>query len=232
MKTLHFSFLQGLLIGSLFLLGSCRTLNLVELTPEDKNERLLPALHSEIDVSVLESMNVPATVSTTEFLSEDEEAMTDYPQKIQTVTEPRYLNQTSNDFLVLFNRDVQYNITNPVGEKKGSIVCRVAALNQDESGFALSFISACSFGLLNLVGFPFAMVSSSVDIDVAVYDEMDRLVSTYHAVGNAKVASAMYYGYQISSAVRLAKIKSFKKAMNKVKSQIDVDYDRLSIALK
>lgn len=232
MKPFYQHFKGFLLIASIVVLSSCRTLNLVELTPENRNNRLLPALNSEIDLSVVESMNLPSNVSTTEFVSDDSSFIDEYASVVRTVTEQVYWNPTSNDLLTLFNRDIKYNITEPYGEKKGTIVCRVAGINFDESGFGLSFISVCSFGLLNLVGLPFAMNDASVDIDVDIYDNKSELIGSYHAIGNARIASAMYYGYQVSSAKRLAKIKAFKRAMNDIKSQIEMDYNELSASLK
>lgn len=208
---------------------SCRTMNLAELTPSQQNIDLLPPLNAKMDLSLIENIDLASVISTTEFKTENESDAS--PSVIQTYTEPVFKSETTNDLKVLFDRDVKYNMTKIGGEKCGTIVCRVAAINTDDNSFALSFLSIGTFGLLNLVGFPFASIATSIDIDVELFDINNELVAAYHSIGKSRVYSAMYYGFEVDSAVRLSKIRAFKKAMNKVKAQIDQDFNTINAAL-
>jgi hypothetical protein len=87
--------------------------------------------------------------------------------------------------------------------------------------------SLLSFGAINLLGFPFAYEKASIDIDVEIYNLNNTLIGRYNGVGSDIKFSALYYGYDSQSALRLSRVRAFKKAMSEVKSKIAADYLRL-----
>jgi hypothetical protein len=214
-------------IGFVFLLTSCRTLDLKILSPVGSNTNLLPALETEIDVRVIEDHLSYNLTKTTSFgTEEDSEAV-----MLQTLSQNQPLSTTSNDFILLFERDVRNIITNPFGETKGKIVCNVAALNTDAGSYFFGLASAVTLGVLNLFGFPATNCSSSIDIEVELYNQQNELLAYYQAIGKARILSGLYYGYLTPSDLRAANIKAFKKAMNKIKKQIEADSNELLNAL-
>ncbi|MFA9391631.1 MAG: hypothetical protein ACERKD_17610 [Prolixibacteraceae bacterium] len=219
--------LLALLIGASI---SCRTLDFAELTPESRNSNLLPAMATEVNVDVLEGYFYGKTTSTTEFISQNESESNS--TIIQTIADDRPFSTTSNDFITIFERDVKQNISNPIGKRQGTMVCKIVALNSDMGGMGLAMISACTFGTLNLLGFPFSSNAASVDVEIEVYNKTDELIGSYQAVGRSRVFSALYYGYDPLSASRLSKIRAFKEALDKIKLQINADHDLLIQALK
>jgi hypothetical protein len=79
----------------------------------------------------------------------------------------------------------------------------------------------------NLFGMPMAKIISTVDVDVEIYTNNDRLIARYNASGINKSYSALYYGYKYSSLGRISGIKAFRMAMNDVKLKIESDKERL-----
>ena len=229
MKTI-FRFFPNLLalLFILLVFGSCRTLNLAELTPENRNEHLLPDLTPEVDVSIIEGRKAWSSTSRTEVISDNSPNST----IIETVTDSRPLTPASTDIITLFERDVNANIINPYGENKGQIVCKIVAYDANYYNSGLRVISTLTFGFFNLFGMPFDCKSASYDIEVNILNNEREKIGQYSAVGKAKVYSALFYGFDDASSIRLSRIRAFKNAMNKVKEQINCDYEQLNMALK
>ena len=231
MKTQTFNLCKWIgLFAFLFIVSSCRTLNLTELTSQNTNENLLPPLQTEVDVSIVEGNRMNTTTSTTEIFEEGE--VEKGQTIIHTVAKTKSLSVASNDYITLFERDVNSNITRGYGKAEGRIVCRIVAQNHDYGNGGLALLSVCSFGILNIFGMPYDANASSIDLDVFIYNKNDELIGRYNGVGKARILSAFYYGYAPYSATRLARIKAFKKAMDTIKMQIDRENARLVAALE
>jgi hypothetical protein len=210
----------------IFLFASCRTVNLSELNPQGRINPLLPALEVEFDMYSLEKnfpdrFNSQATYSSTSM---------EVTSQSFNITNVKSVDITSNDFITLFNREVKNNITNPYGEKKGKIVCRIAG-KDEKATYMLRLLSLFSFGTLNVLGMPYNINNNLIDIDVEILNNNNELIGLYSAMGKGKEISSLYYGHAYPSAIRYANIKAFKEAMADIKNQIEADHERIIAGL-
>lgn len=200
----------------------CRTINLAELNPQGKINPLLPALEVEFDMYSLEK-NFPDR-----FNSQTSITSTNMEVTSQSINISNIKNEdvTPNDFITLFNREVKNNITNPYGEKRGKIVCRIAGKDENPT-YILRLLSLISLGTLNILGMPFDINKNIIDIDVEISNNNNELIGRYNAMGKGKEISSLYYGNHYLRAKRYANIKAYKAAMTDIKKQIEADHNRL-----
>lgn len=200
---------------------SCRVLELNTLKPEGKNPQLLPPLETHFDMYSLERNYPDKMISQTDIrINEGDVISHDYDMiNIQSS------DVSTNDLLTVFQRDVKYNITNPYGEKKGLIACRIAG-KESRDNRVLLLLSALSLCTLNILGMPVSVEKIYLDIDVDIFNNNNELIGSYTASGKARNTSSLY-GYTKSAAVRKANIEAFKNAMNDIKEQINDDYSNL-----
>jgi hypothetical protein len=210
-----------LIIAIMFTNVSCRVLNLESLKPEGKNAQLLPALEAQFDLYSLEKNYPDKFISQTDVSFRSGETISHDIDMLNMQS----TDVSSNDLITLFERDVKYNITNPYGEKKGIIVCRIAG-KDSRSNRGLLLLSSLSLCTLNMLGMPFSIEKTFIDIDVDIYNNNNELVGMFSANGKGKKASSMY-GYNKESAERKANIDAFKEAMSGIKEQIEDDYSNL-----
>ena len=149
----------------------CRTMNLAELNPQGKIAPLLPALEVEFDIYSLEK-NFPDR-----FNSQTSITSTNMEVTSQSINISNIKNEdvTPNDFITLFNREVKNNITNPYGEKRGKIVCRIAGKDENPT-YILRLLSILSLGTLNILGMPFDINKNIIDIDVEIINNNDEQI--------------------------------------------------------
>jgi hypothetical protein len=188
------------LIFFILICASCSTMHVVDLRPDQRNCLSLPALDPVFDMVSLESM---------------------YPG----INSP---NPRAQDALTLFEREVKDCITNPYGESRGIIFCRIA---YGEKRFKSYFLSAILFHVPSLLGVPLAQANTFIDLDVEIYTSNNRLIARYNGIGYDKSYSGIYYGYKMSSLSRISGIKAFKMAFNDIKQQIAIDHEKLLIEL-
>lgn len=214
-----------LLFALLVSLSSCLTVNLSELKPsETKNKYLLPMLEPVIDMDNFESVYQANLRRTTTSIVKNSDNM-----EISTGNTPR--DERMDDAITIFRREVRANITEPFGDKKGTIVCRVAALNESSNALGFTILSVSTFYTLNLLGMPMGKSKTDLDVEVEIYTNSDKLIGVYSAQANAGKWISFYYGYTHSDAARLAHILAFKAAMADIASQIDTDSSRLAAEL-
>lgn len=211
-----------ILMGIMFLMTSCLTLNLKDLKPYPKIETLLPTLEPMIDEYSFESAyptGYNAGYQTTIEQVNDKEVV------VNSGFKPDF--SRKQDAITLFNREVKENITNPYGDVKGSIVCKIAGESSVLGGYGWAVLSGFTFFIPNLLGMPIGNYHTSLDLDVEIYNTSNKLIGSYNAIGNSKIWCAMYYGYSHGSAYRKSNIDAFKLAMKDIKSQIEKDSERL-----
>lgn len=206
--------------------SSCATLNLAEFTPVVKGNILLPALEPRFDVYSAESaysigysrgtsagFGTPITKNVIGGLAISNSTI--------------YRDPRVQDAKTFFDHDVKDNITNPFGEKKGYIVCKIVQGNT-KKGYGWAVLSGLALMAPNFLGMPVGEAKTSLEVEVEIYDLSDTLIGRYHALGSDIQWVAMYYGYTPLSASRKSGIKAFQYAMNDIKSQIVRDADRLN----
>lgn len=218
----------------LVLFSSCATLNMTDLKPYPKNSSLLPALEPRIDMNSFESaysMGYSTGTSTGYGTAITKNSAIGIAVNRSSMSkDPRV-----QDAITIFDRDVKDNITNPYGDKKGYILCKITVGSTKTGGLGWAFLSGLTLMIPNLFGMPFGVNKTSLDLEVEIYDLNENLVGKYNAQCYDKTWIAMYYGYSgfgqdksATPAARISSINAFKCAMNDIKSQIDKDFVRLN----
>ena len=204
------------------LFSSCATLEPGLFRSNSKNSVLLPTLDPQFDMRSLNAY-YPEIISGGNYMNSNNVniAYEAYPVQIKQ-------NILSQDIINIFERDVKDNITDPFGDYKGAIVCKVVYANQKSKNIALTVLSTITLGIGNLLGLPTCSEEMAMDIEVEIYDLSDKLIGRYSSQGYDKEWVALYYGYDTSDAIRKANAIAFKNAMSNIKEQINQDADRLS----
>jgi len=208
------------------LFTGCKSISLSELRPSPKNTKLLPALEPKVNIMSLESAYSSGT-SNVEVSTYNSKLSNSSYMGIGSSTTTSNKDKRVQDAITIFERDVTENITNPFGEKKGSITCRIVAGEQsmkDRWLWATAF-SACT---LNLFGIPLYSTVTNIDVEVEIYTKNDHLIGKYSATGYSKIWVALYWGYDESSASRKSAFTALKMALNEIKLKIQDDNDRLT----
>lgn len=211
-----------LILASILILASCRTIDLGLLKPSGQISPLLPALEAEFDMYSLEKLFPNHQFTDASFTSTN----VDINSQTVNITRMNQVDATPNDLITLFDRDVKNNITNPYGEKQGRIICRIAA-SDHQSNYFLRFFSVFSGGTLNLLGMPFDISKNQIDIDVEILNNNNEMVGRYTAIGKGKELCSLYYGHNYFSARRIAYVEAFKVAMTDIKRQIQNNHQHI-----
>ncbi len=222
-----------LLLSLALVLGSCASMKLSELRPSNRNEALLPTLEPIVDMYTLES------IYSMEYISDRSMTYTTdtYPVGLGISFNNQVYSRDRRvqDILTLFDREVKDNITNPFGEKRGYIVCKIAGGYTGAGGIGWTILSGLTMFIPNIFGMPLENLQTMLDVEVEIYDLNDKLIGRYNGQGYSKVWVAMFYGYSTDifdeyqgSASRISNIRAFKQAMNVIKANIAKDHDVLS----
>ena len=222
------------LFVGLTLLSSCATIQMSDLKPYPENSSMLPALEPRVDMNSFESVYSMgySTGTTTGYGTSitKNSALGIAINRSSMSKDPRV-----QDAITIFDRDVKDNITNPFGDKKGYILCKIAAGGTKTGGYGWAFLSGITLMIPNIFGMPMGFNKTSLDIEVEIYDLNEKLIGRYNAQCYDKTWIAAYHGYSgigpdksATPAARISSIKAFKCAMNDIKSQIDKDYVRLN----
>ena len=206
-----------------FVFTSCATFKMSDLKPYPKNKNLLPALEPRVDVSSIESAftlgtSLGATTGYANKLGKNSVLGTAITST-EISKDPRV-----QDAITVFDRDVKDNITNPYGDRKGYILCKIAA-GENSTGIGWSFASGFFLFIPNFVGMPLAHYVTTLDVEVEIYNLSEKLIRRYNSQCQHDTWSAFYYGYGLNfnAAKRKAGLEAFKCAMNDIKKQIESD---------
>jgi hypothetical protein len=201
--------------GFIILLSACTTIKTTDLQPGNTGCIQLPALEPVVDLYSLESMYPGRTImgSTTD---------TGTDQTMVSISKDRRV----QDAITLFEREVKDCLTNPYGDRKGYIVCKFASADIRNNIFYPG-ASVLLLHIPNILGMPRAKMTTTIDVDVEIYNYNDRLLGRYTASGTDISYSAFYYGYRLSSLGRISGINAFKMALNDIKLKIEKDKERL-----
>lgn len=205
-----------LILISTWLLSACRSLSFEEFRSEDHNPQLLPALHIAID-----------TLSFETFYWNDPTAHP-YPDDVSGLQKFRYVRDIRvQDAIVLFERDVKDNLTDPLGSKYGYITCKIVT-GECRYSAVNALLSLATLFIPNLFGLPFNNHMTHIALEVEIYDVRENMVARYDATGYSKVPIALWRGYSTSDAFRLSNMNAFKQAMSDIKRKIAEDYQEIN----
>jgi hypothetical protein len=215
------------------LLSSCRSIKDTDLKAGRQNNRLLPPIEIRIDLQSFHFLRHTPYLRTPE---------TNLNQTFQIDTaiyiSSFNLSNRHIDIATIFENEVQQSICYSEGEKKGYIVCKLTD-GQTRQKYVLPIVSGLLLGIPNLFGMPVGRVKTQLTVEVDIYNNNQELIGQYSAPCRASAAIALYYGYsefgpllRESNVYRKAAIKAFSCAMQNIKQQIELDYNRLSVGLE
>ena len=195
--------MKKILLILTFLLASCHTVvDYDDLhTAQSPNTHLLPALKTKVNTSNLRA------------------AFTD--------VEKGGISKNERDIIVddavnLFESEVENNITVGEGAKKGYISFRIQYVEFGHS-FALRAASLCTLGLINLTGFPFDRYSQTMEVKVEIADKKQGVVKRYVETVESEAYRALYWGYSRKIINRKISAENVKKALAKIRAEINAD---------
>jgi hypothetical protein len=206
-------------------------MKMTDLKPEPKNSKLLPTLQTRIDLNSFESAYSLGTATSSSMgtlsgqtkIGNNKTQTTGIGTSVTSTTmskDPRI-----QDAITIFDRDVKDNITDPFGNSKGYILCKINASNQKVNlGWAL--LSGVTLMIPNILGMPMSSYKITLDVDVEIYSNTEKLVGRYNGIAKKKTYVAAYWGYG-KDAARVANARAFREAMQQIKIQIEGDYDRI-----
>lgn len=218
---------------TVMLFQSCASvgINLQQLNPQNKNSSLLPALEPRIDIHSLESafsMGTSTGLSTGYATSITKKTSIGSAVTSTTMSkDPRV-----QDIITLFDREVKNNITNPFGDKKGYIICKIATAN-NKTHKLWAVLHGAFLMIPTIIGVPIDMVTTMLDVEVEIYDKSERLISRYNSQCKSEPALVhFYYGYFLrTDAQRATSIEAFTCAIADIKNQIENDVEQIITAL-
>jgi len=130
------------------------------------------------------------------------------------------------DSIVVFDREINDNICELSGAKKGYAVCRIASSTTSDN-WAWLILSAWGPYIL---GSPVHSSSIELDIEVEILDLQRNKVARYSAIGKDTEYSALYWGYSDYKAdrddttlSRVLNAQALLNAMVDIKKQIQRD---------
>lgn len=202
----------------IFLLPACRSLSFEEFRSEARNPQLLPALQIAMDTLSFESFywNDPTT---------NHYPYEDFDMQLQTYRYARDIRV--QDVIILFERDVKDNLTDPKGKKYGYITCKIIT-GECRYSAVNALLSLATLFIPNLFGLPFNNHMTHLELEVEIYDIRENMVARYAATGYSKIPIALWRGYRTSDAFRLSNMRAFKQAMNDIKMKIAEDYKEIN----
>jgi hypothetical protein len=218
-------FIHCSLYSCALLLSCCKSsITVSDLQPQGEFTQKLPRLTPVFDTYPMATASSLVDVATT-MDSIARSPILD-ASKIRTTKTSYAQDANAHELLVYFARDVERNMTRNTGERKGSIACKVTAL---ESAIGRGWISAHSlaFGAAPLTGTPLSSCSTSIEIEVVIRDQYSNPVKRYWGIAHTKKYAGLFYGYCLTELPRATKLAAFQKALDSVKQQIEMDFYRL-----
>ncbi len=213
------------------ILSSCATMKMTDLKPEPKITPSLPTLEVRVDLESFESAYTLGSTSSVSSgsvygrttVDKNRATTTGIGTAVSTSTmskDPRI-----QDAITIFDRDVKDNLTDPFGDSKGFILCKINASNE-KINLGWAVLSGVTLMIPNLLGMPIGAYKMTLDVDVEIYNSSQKLIGRYNATASAKKYMALYWGYGKDCA-RVANIMAFRDAMNIIKEQIRNDHNSL-----
>lgn len=178
------------------------------------------SLQEEMRVSDLGMDKLP----TLEAIYEDEKSF-------KTVANNEMTTRSNNEYSTIFYREVETNISNPYGEKKGRIILRPIFYKIDQKG--VWFLTPLfTLWTANILGCPANHYESLVELEVRIVDNKGNLIKKYSAENQDDEYVAMWWSYADPVAVKASILRAYKNALRDITQQIHKDFNYLNSKLK
>ena len=196
------------LVGGLIMLASCaKTFEKSELRPSAQpNTNLLPVLEIKTDTSV-------------------------YPPTAKNRKETDY---RESDAKQLFTSEVNENIIEQTGVKKGYIVMRLSYEDTKAETLykVIGFIACIPMALPIFLGAPYGAYTQDLEVEVQIQNNHRDIIKRYKAQSQDTEYVASWWAYTHNSAIRKAAAENLKKALQDIRYQINSDAPEIRAALK
>lgn len=218
--------------ASLALLVSCRSVTYEDVNPTiQPNQNLLPVLKIETDTS----MYPQSYTVETEYYERDDDYNndSDYTPKrsrLNSVEKSTYRDPRKKSAANFFIKEVQENIIEQTGAKKGYIKMRVTYLDND-SNFLYSLTMLPVF-IPTLLGVPCGNSKYTTEVEVTIMDNQKNIIKRYTEKAVDEEFEAMYWGYDSYDAKYKASMVSLKKALENIRHRINNDAPQIRAELK
>lgn len=233
------------------LLCSCKSITYQDVNPQiAPNKELLPAMEALVDVynlentyergaivtktqgygsgSITTSGHMNASINHSPYsnytsvsgfyrergdisLSSSSEARTTYEDDIRV-----------HDVIRIFEKEVEENMTNPYGEKKGFIMLRLG-YRETKYSYLHPIASILTLFTINFFGFPSDKVTESLEVEVRIMDKERNLIKKYYVHAKNECICAFWYGYHYKNFERKIAADNIKEALEKIRVQIGRD---------
>lgn len=209
---------------------SCKSVQLADMIPTGKNGHLLPNLEPVADIFSFQNI-FPSYYS---YEPGSDVTVTNF-DTISMSTTHTYTTPSVNYFhninfyrtITFFERDVEENICNSFGPKKGTISCKILAYTNSSKSEFLKVPSLLSVFFLNFLGMPYCFNKSEIQLELTIFDLNNNKIAQYIGYGNGYKPVAFYYGYSLVEVDEQTTLSAFRMAMNDIKAQIEKDSEIL-----
>ena len=121
----------------------------------------------------------------------------------------------------IFIKEVQENIIEPTGEKKGKIKMRLAYENTEFNNIcpvvaSLAYIPA-------VFGFPFMCAQQTLEVEVTIQNNGKDIIKRYVEQATDSEYGALYWGYRQRDVTRKVAAENLKHALENIRYKINND---------
>ena len=222
-----------LLLSTFLFLTNCKNITHQDYILDVNNQTKLPALEAVINTTNLENV-----FSLGGFVANANNMGTGVGNRgwvqASAMTGTSFRDPRMQDTMTLFDDFVKNKVTNPYGEKKGYIVLNIGYRNRIVHYESIATVSATvlSLGILNLLGFPFAVEEEEMNISVEILNSKRELVKRYTSVQSDTEWMAAYWGYDVPMVNRKITIENVKNALEDIGKQVSNDAYEINKRLK
>lgn len=203
-------------------LFSCRSYHALEKTPQIYVQEKLPTLDFILDEQSFATVTgYSKTTGATSYVSNNNMVV---GLGVASTEQTQYASAELNNIKSLYIKNMS-QICNTIGEKKGSVVCRLFYGTQKDN-YGMCVLSAFTLCTINLLGVPFASNKAVLSVEIQFLDKNNNVIATYQSKDcKSKKYAAMYWGYSEPKEVTIP--EAFKECLHDLNKQIYADMPKL-----
>lgn len=219
----HF-FLLLLLLG---FTSACRSLKVRDFHSKQGLSNRLPALELRVhEVSFLAAFDGALTRDIM-FNNFPATPMDGNPWSAYAVTD-----LAVQDVFQVFENELRDHINQRSGPNHGQARFKLRFYQRRNSGWGWTVASFATGLIPNMLGMPIRTQQVVLELQMEVVDANGYLLRQYVASGQGKAQVAVYHGYSVTTAARKANLRALKRAMSKIKTELDKEVLALSSQLE
>lgn len=192
------------------LLAACKGVGYNDLMPAARpNTNLLPVLEIRTDTTI-------------------------YPRLLDIGEKKKVVDKRGNDAKNIFHKEVQQNIIEATGKKKGYISMRLNYENTvNNSAYSVvGTVSLLALGVPLLLGVPFGAKTQDLEVEVQILNRHKDVIRTYTEKVSDTEYKAAWWGYDSQSIYRKLAAENLKNALDNIRYKINNDAPEIRAGLK